>query len=96
MIKSSFKNLTLVKSPANREKLKIPFILTDTKLKEKFAFNSDSTLFFSAFNFLSEINEFEIEIDRQTLKDVYHPAHDPNSFAFVTREASSTPCSWQG
>ena len=26
-------------------------------------------------------------------KDVYHPAHDPHAFAFVTREASSTPCS---
>jgi len=40
-----------------------------------------------------------LQIDSQYLSklilalDVYHPAHEPSSFAFVTREAASTPCS---
>lgn len=37
--------------------------------------------------------EHAFHSDGYKIKDVYHPAHNPNSFAFVTREASSTPCS---
>ena len=90
-----FQELNAGEKPSQPRKVENSFHSDGYKIKGNvcFAINSDSTLFFGAFNFLSEINEFEIEIDRQTLKDVYHPAHDPNSFAFVTREASSTPCS---
>ncbi|CAG5112230.1 Oidioi.mRNA.OKI2018_I69.chr2.g6469.t3.cds [Oikopleura dioica] len=37
--------------------------------------------------------ENSFQSDGYKIKDVYHPAHEPTSFAFVTREAASTPCS---
>ncbi|CBY15549.1 unnamed protein product, partial [Oikopleura dioica] len=37
--------------------------------------------------------ENSFQSDGYKIKDVYHPAHEPSSFAFVTREAASTPCS---
>jgi len=37
--------------------------------------------------------ENSFQSDGYKIEDVYHPAHEPTSFAFVTREAASTPCS---
>jgi hypothetical protein len=45
-------------------------------------------------HFCSIANRFSIPNYKLTSTlDVYHPAHEPTSFAFVTREAASTPCS---
>ena len=41
----------------------------------------------------SSPSDHSFHSDGYKIKDVYHPAHDPHAFAFVTREASSTPCS---
>lgn len=48
----------------------------------------------SSAHFCAIANRFSIPNYKLTLAlDVYHPAHEPTSFAFVTREAASTPCS---